>query len=114
MYYDLSRACLALRSVFDSPELATVQAILLMASYHGMAGKRYTMDSSVGGSRSSAQCNTHIALVGTYFPWSKISPKRMSVFIPQALSNTCVFLSAWFAYVFAPLAIVYELSGTIG
>ncbi|KAF9452456.1 hypothetical protein P691DRAFT_697077 [Macrolepiota fuliginosa MF-IS2] len=46
MYYDLSRACLALRSVSDSPELATVQAVLLMASYHGMGSKRYTMDSS--------------------------------------------------------------------
>lgn len=45
-YYHLSCACLSLRSVFDSPEIATVQAVLLMAAYHGMAGKRYTMDSS--------------------------------------------------------------------
>ncbi|TFK43632.1 fungal-specific transcription factor domain-containing protein [Crucibulum laeve] len=45
-YYHLSRGCLALRSVFDSPETATVQAVSLMAVYHGMAGKRYTMDSS--------------------------------------------------------------------
>ncbi|PPQ64700.1 hypothetical protein CVT24_008327 [Panaeolus cyanescens] len=45
-YYQLSRASLSLRSVFDSPEIATVQAVVLMASYHGMAGRRYTMDSS--------------------------------------------------------------------
>ncbi|TEB30149.1 hypothetical protein FA13DRAFT_1733962 [Coprinellus micaceus] len=44
-YYNLSRACLALRSVFDSPEISTIQAVLLMAAYHAMAGRRYTMDS---------------------------------------------------------------------
>lgn len=47
VYYHLGRASLSLRSVFDSPEIVTVQAVLLMASYHGNAGKRYTMDSSV-------------------------------------------------------------------
>jgi len=46
-YYNLSRASLSLRSVFDSPEISTVQAILLMASYHSMAGRRYTIDSAV-------------------------------------------------------------------
>lgn len=46
VYYHLGRASLSLRSVFDSPEIVTVQAILLMASYHGNAGNRYTMDSS--------------------------------------------------------------------
>ncbi|RXW14395.1 hypothetical protein EST38_g11457 [Candolleomyces aberdarensis] len=45
-YYNTSRACLSLRSAFDSPEICTVQAIVLMASYHGLAGKRYTMDSA--------------------------------------------------------------------
>jgi hypothetical protein len=47
VYYHLGRASLSLRSVFDSPEIVTVQAVLLMAAYHGNAGKRYTMDSSV-------------------------------------------------------------------
>ncbi|KAF8165443.1 fungal-specific transcription factor domain-containing protein [Crassisporium funariophilum] len=46
LYHHLSRGCLSLRSVFDSPELSTVQAITLMATYHGMAGRKYTMDSS--------------------------------------------------------------------
>ncbi|KAJ7744540.1 fungal-specific transcription factor domain-containing protein [Mycena maculata] len=45
-YYHASRASLALRSVFDSPEMATVQAILLMASFHNMGGRNYTMESS--------------------------------------------------------------------
>ncbi|KAJ7129786.1 fungal-specific transcription factor domain-containing protein [Mycena epipterygia] len=45
-YYHASRASLALRSVFDSPEMATVQAILLMATYHNMGGRNYTMESS--------------------------------------------------------------------
>ncbi|KAJ7228762.1 fungal-specific transcription factor domain-containing protein [Mycena pura] len=45
-YYHASRAALALRSVFDSPEMATVQAILLMSSYHYMGGRSYTMESA--------------------------------------------------------------------
>ncbi|KAJ6599161.1 fungal-specific transcription factor domain-containing protein [Mycena vulgaris] len=45
-YYHASRASLALRSVFDSPEMATVQAVLLMSSYHNMGGRNYTMESS--------------------------------------------------------------------
>ncbi|KAJ7047468.1 fungal-specific transcription factor domain-containing protein [Mycena alexandri] len=45
-YYHASRASLALRSVFDSPEMATVQAILLMSAYHSMGGRNYTMESS--------------------------------------------------------------------
>lgn len=45
-YHQLARGALALRSHFDSPEIATVQAIVLMASYHTLAGRRYTMDSA--------------------------------------------------------------------
>ncbi|KAF8974208.1 fungal-specific transcription factor domain-containing protein [Flammula alnicola] len=48
LYYHLGRGCLSLRSVFESPEISTVQAVLLMAYYHANAGKRYTMDSSWG------------------------------------------------------------------
>ncbi|KAH6915006.1 fungal-specific transcription factor domain-containing protein, partial [Coprinopsis sp. MPI-PUGE-AT-0042] len=47
-YYHLSRACLSLRSVFDSPEISTVQGLFLMGGYHGWAGTRYTVDSSWG------------------------------------------------------------------
>ena len=47
IYYHLGRASLSLRSIFDSPEISTVQAVLVMATFHGNAGKRYTMDSSV-------------------------------------------------------------------
>jgi hypothetical protein len=45
-YYHLSRAALSLHSIFDCPEIATVQAVVLMASYHSLGGRRYTMDSS--------------------------------------------------------------------
>ncbi|KAJ7283756.1 fungal-specific transcription factor domain-containing protein [Mycena rebaudengoi] len=45
-YYHASRAALALRSVFDSPEMATVQAVLLMSSYHQIGAREYTMESS--------------------------------------------------------------------
>lgn len=43
-YHHYGRAALSLRSVFDSPAIETVQAIVLMAYYHSNAGKRYTMD----------------------------------------------------------------------
>ncbi|KAG9219101.1 hypothetical protein CCMSSC00406_0001511 [Pleurotus cornucopiae] len=45
-YHQVARAALALRSVFDSPEISTVQAIVLMASFHSLGSRRYTIDSS--------------------------------------------------------------------
>ncbi|KAG6837547.1 hypothetical protein H0H93_007728 [Arthromyces matolae] len=45
-YVHLSRACLSLRSIFESPEVTTVQAVVLMGAFHGLAGKRYTLDGS--------------------------------------------------------------------
>lgn len=46
-YYDLGRASLSLRVVFDSPQVDTVRAIGLMATYHSLGSKRYTRDSAV-------------------------------------------------------------------
>ena len=46
-FYQLSRACLSMRSVFDSPEIATVQAVALMGVYYGLSGTSSTMDGSV-------------------------------------------------------------------
>lgn len=46
-YYHLSCACLSLRSIFDSPEIATVQAVVLMAACHAEGGRKHTMDSAV-------------------------------------------------------------------
>lgn len=50
-YYRLGRAALSLRSVFDSPEFETVQAVGLMAGYHSLCTFRYTLESawSLGG-----------------------------------------------------------------
>lgn len=45
-YYRLGRAALSLRSVFDSPELETVQAVSLMAAYHSLCSSRYTLESA--------------------------------------------------------------------
>ncbi|KAF8888044.1 fungal-specific transcription factor domain-containing protein [Infundibulicybe gibba] len=45
-YYDLGRAALSLRVVFDSPQVDTVQAMGLMATYHSLAGKKYSRDSA--------------------------------------------------------------------
>lgn len=43
-YFQSGRAALALRSVLDSPEIASVQAVVLMAAYHNLAGNGYAMD----------------------------------------------------------------------
>lgn len=45
-YYHLGCACLSLRSVFDSPEIYTVQAVSLMAAAHTLGGKKHTLDSA--------------------------------------------------------------------
>ena len=46
-YYELGRSALGLRVIFDSPQLDTVQALGLMATYHCFAGKRFHRDSAV-------------------------------------------------------------------
>ncbi|KDR81167.1 hypothetical protein GALMADRAFT_222679 [Galerina marginata CBS 339.88] len=45
-YYDLGRAALSLRPVYDSPNMDSVQAMGLMATYHSLAGKKYSRDSA--------------------------------------------------------------------
>ncbi|KAG6907023.1 hypothetical protein DXG01_010892 [Tephrocybe rancida] len=45
-YYELGRSALALRVVFDSPQMYTVQAMGLMAIYHCFAGKKFHRDSA--------------------------------------------------------------------
>lgn len=45
-FYQYGRAALCLRSVFESPVIETVQAIMLVSFYHSNAGKRYTQDSA--------------------------------------------------------------------
>jgi hypothetical protein len=46
-YYDLGRAALSAKAVYDSPSIETVQSIGLMATYHTLAGKKYSRDSAV-------------------------------------------------------------------
>lgn len=45
-YYRLGRAALSLRSIFDSPEIESVQAVGLMAGYHSLCSSRYTLESA--------------------------------------------------------------------
>ncbi|KAF9263504.1 hypothetical protein L218DRAFT_927132 [Marasmius fiardii PR-910] len=45
-YFQFGRAAMTLHPLFDSQELATIQALALMANYHNMAGRRYTLDSA--------------------------------------------------------------------
>ncbi|KZP23151.1 hypothetical protein FIBSPDRAFT_1043094 [Athelia psychrophila] len=46
LYYHYARAALALRSIFDSPLIETILAILLLSYYHSSAGERHSKDSS--------------------------------------------------------------------
>lgn len=46
-YYDLGRAALSLQAVYESPSVDTVQAMGLMATYHSLAGRKYSRDSAV-------------------------------------------------------------------
>ncbi|KAI0675641.1 fungal-specific transcription factor domain-containing protein [Trametes maxima] len=46
LYYRLGRSALSMRSVFDSPEIETVQATLLMAQYHSLCIQRYSLESA--------------------------------------------------------------------
>ncbi|KAI0794297.1 fungal-specific transcription factor domain-containing protein [Fomes fomentarius] len=70
LYYRLGRAAISLRSIFDSAEIQTVQALTLMGQYHSICTQRYTLESawrimslasklaqSVGLHRDSAQWN---------------------------------------------------------
>ncbi len=45
-YYQLARAALSLRSIFDSPEIETIQAVGFMAVYHSLASSRYSVESA--------------------------------------------------------------------
>ncbi|KAF8159162.1 fungal-specific transcription factor domain-containing protein [Crassisporium funariophilum] len=45
-YYDLGRAGLSLRAVYDSANMDSVQAMGLMATYHSLGGKKYSRDSA--------------------------------------------------------------------
>lgn len=44
-YHHCARAALGLRSIFDSPMIETVQALLLMTSYSGISTDQYSRDS---------------------------------------------------------------------
>ncbi|KAJ7064790.1 fungal-specific transcription factor domain-containing protein [Mycena amicta] len=45
-FYGAGRAALGLRAVYDSPNVETVRAIGLMATYHSLGGKKYSRDSA--------------------------------------------------------------------
>ncbi|TCD68013.1 hypothetical protein EIP91_011624 [Steccherinum ochraceum] len=45
-YYRLGRAALSLKSVFDSPEVETIEALALMSAYHSLCSTRHTTESA--------------------------------------------------------------------
>ncbi|KAH9926912.1 fungal-specific transcription factor domain-containing protein [Fomitopsis serialis] len=45
-YYRLGRIALSMRSILDSPEIETVQAVTLMAAYHSLCTLRYSIESA--------------------------------------------------------------------
>ncbi|KAK7470755.1 hypothetical protein VKT23_002174 [Stygiomarasmius scandens] len=82
-YFQLCRAALSLRNVFDSPELCTVQTVVLMAYYHSMAGRRYTLDSAWCLMSLGAKLAQSIGLHRDSARWNlspKIVQRRRSLF----------------------------------
>ncbi|KAJ7171320.1 fungal-specific transcription factor domain-containing protein [Mycena filopes] len=45
-YFDLCRAALSVRSVFDDPQLATLQALVLTSIFYAHGGPRFSMESA--------------------------------------------------------------------
>ncbi|KAH9951098.1 fungal-specific transcription factor domain-containing protein [Amylocystis lapponica] len=45
-YYRLGRSAMSLRPVYDSAEVETVQAVVLMAGYHSLCSQRYSVESA--------------------------------------------------------------------
>ncbi|KAJ7648523.1 fungal-specific transcription factor domain-containing protein [Mycena rosella] len=43
-YFDLCRAAMCVRSIFDHPSVATVQALVLLSLFHSHGGARFSMD----------------------------------------------------------------------
>ena len=46
LYYRLGRAALSLRSIFDSQEIESVQALVHMAMYHSLCSQRWSLESA--------------------------------------------------------------------
>lgn len=61
-YYHLGRAALSLRKMWP-PSLETIQAVGLMATYHSLAGKKYSRDSAVRTFASRSQKGSLISTI---------------------------------------------------
>ncbi|KAI0915694.1 hypothetical protein AcV5_003545 [Taiwanofungus camphoratus] len=46
MYHRLGRAALSVHTIFDSPDIETVQALVLMSGYQSLCGQRHTIESA--------------------------------------------------------------------
>ncbi|KAJ3528129.1 hypothetical protein NM688_g8035 [Phlebia brevispora] len=82
-YYRLGRAALSLRSVFDSPELETVQAVGLMAAYHSLCSSRYTLESAWSLASLASKLAQSIGLHRDSAQWKleeKIVQRRRNLF----------------------------------
>lgn len=78
-YYHLGCACLSLRSVFDSPEVYTVQAVVLMAAFQNWGGDgKHTMDSAVSRQIVDSSSTLYVFPVDRDVPWRQVSAKCMS------------------------------------
>lgn len=83
-YYYLGRAALSLRSYFNSPEVATVQATCLIGLYHSVSGKLLTFDSTVSSHINTFQC-CRMILIG--LQWSVFSLGA------KLAQSVCVFIT---------------------
>ncbi|EMD39103.1 hypothetical protein CERSUDRAFT_112795 [Gelatoporia subvermispora B] len=82
-YYRLGRAALSLRSVFDSPEIETVQAITLMAAYHSICTPRYSLESAWALTSHATKLAQSLGIHRDSTPWSlddKLVQRRRNLF----------------------------------
>ncbi|KAJ6545412.1 hypothetical protein B0H19DRAFT_1167621 [Mycena capillaripes] len=76
-YFDLACAAIAIKPVFETPTVVTVQILTLLASYYAHGGRRFTMD----GAWSTISLASSIA--------QRVDRESFGSNLPPKLSNRC-------------------------
>ena len=93
-YYRLGRTALSLRSVWDSPELETVQAVGLMAGYHSLCTFRYTIESAwaLSGLASKLAQSVRFIHLMRHFFINMVFVAYRSVFVSDSITSQFIAL----------------------
>jgi hypothetical protein len=95
-YYHLTRACLSMRSAFDSPEISTVLAISLLSVYHGLEGSKFTMDRYFGFCDVTSTLPYDLVAAGHCYLWLANLLRVYNPYFPRSYSLTNdITFAAW-------------------